>query len=165
MKTGYSNSGFTIVELMIGIAVLAVLMSAAVPGYQAFVKNNCMTTISTSLVTAFQLARSEAVKRRENISIRAQGVSGVVSWDNGWQVDSGSGTTVLRLFPRDGCDLTTVAESTTEFVYDPTGFIDARATFSICDDRDNNNASSPGREVSVSITGRPHTKYPGGTCP
>ncbi len=159
---GYLHSGFTIVELMIGIAVLAILMSFAAPSYQAFIKNNCMTTISASLVAAFQVARSEAVKRREGVSIRAS--SG--SWNNGWEVSHSN--VVLRRFSKGSCDLTTITEANmdTEFIYDPTGFIDARATLTICDDRDNNNAVSPGRQVSVSVTGRPHTqsRYTGGAC-
>ncbi len=159
----HSDSGFTIVELMIGIAVLAVLMSLAVPSYQAFVKNNCMTTTSASLVVAFQLARSEAVKRRQDVSIRAK--SG--AWNNGWQVMHGG--TILRDFGRDSCDNTTITETdsgSTEFTYRPTGLVNDDATLSICDDRDNNNASSPGRQVSISLTGRPHTdsRYTGGAC-
>ncbi len=158
----YSDAGFTIVELLVTIAILAVLMGLAAPAYQSFIKNNCMIATSTSLVTAFQLARSEAIKRREEISVSATGGS----WGNGWQVEQG--TTILQRFLREGCSVTTITEASgeTEFTYSPTGLVDDDADFSICDDRDNTQAVSPGRQVSISLTGRPSTdsKYTGG-CP
>ena len=160
MKTFHADSGFTIVELMLGIAILAVLMSFAAPAYQGFIKNNCMVSTSASLVVAFQLARSEAVKRREDVSIRAK----TGGWVNGWEmVHSGN---VLQHFPKNSCGKTTITSVLSEFTYSSTGFIDNAATLSICDDRDNNNASSPGRQVTISLTGRPHTnsRYTGGDC-
>jgi type IV fimbrial biogenesis protein FimT len=171
--------GFTLIEIMIGLGILAVLMGIGVPAYQDFIKNSCLTTTSTSLVSALQTARSEAIKQRANMSVVANadtndvdGDSNVteVLWDAGWSVQDAGGT-VIKQFYKGGCDITTMAESAgnTTITYAPTGFLNlpATVTMRVCDDRNNQQQSSPGREISVSATGRPSTdsRYTGAGCP
>jgi len=56
-------SGFTLMELMIGIAVLAILITLAVPAFNQFVQNNRLAGQANEMVAALQFARSEALKR------------------------------------------------------------------------------------------------------
>ncbi|MEM7467461.1 MAG: GspH/FimT family pseudopilin [Pseudomonadota bacterium] len=63
-----NHSGFTIIELMLTIALGAVLLSLAVPSYTTMVKNNCLTAKTNGVITAIQLARSTAITRRTDIA-------------------------------------------------------------------------------------------------
>lgn len=76
--------GFTLVELMVTIAVAAILITIAVPGFQALVQNNRATTLANQLTTAINLARSEAIRRGEIVSVCT------VDWEDGWWVEPGN---------------------------------------------------------------------------
>jgi type IV fimbrial biogenesis protein FimT len=61
MKT--RHAGFTLLELLTTIAVLAVIVAIGVPNFRDFVRNSRMTAAANDIVTDFNLARSEAIKR------------------------------------------------------------------------------------------------------
>lgn len=85
-------SGFTLVELMVVLAVFATLVMAALPAYQQFVRNQRVKTASFELFSSLVLARSEAITR--NSAVTVVPTSGTTSWAAGWEVQAG--TTVLR---------------------------------------------------------------------
>ena len=64
-------AGFTIIELMVAIAVAAILLAVAIPSYTNMVLNNCLTTKANGFVSAMQLARSTAITFRDNVSVGA----------------------------------------------------------------------------------------------
>ncbi len=64
-----NHAGFTIIELMLTIAIAAVLLAVAVPSYTNMVLNNCLTTKTNQLVSAMQLARSTAVTFRDEVTV------------------------------------------------------------------------------------------------
>ena len=91
--------GFTIIELMITLAVMAILVSVAAPGYQDFVATTRLNSHTSELVTALHYARSEAIKRNKMITLckSSDGASCAVtgSWAQGWIVFTDGGTTGL----------------------------------------------------------------------
>jgi type IV fimbrial biogenesis protein FimT len=75
--------GFTLVELMVGITVLAILSAIAVPSFGQFIASQRLRAASFDLHTDLKLARSEALKRNQNITIRRREAAG---WQTGWVI-------------------------------------------------------------------------------
>lgn len=61
------QEGFSLVELMIALAVFGLLMALALPAYQAFIQNTRIRTTAESILNGLQLARAEAVKRNASV--------------------------------------------------------------------------------------------------
>ena len=85
--------GFTLVELLITIVVATILLAAGVPAFQSFIKNNRVTAQTNNLVSALQLARSEALKRGTNVVVcasddQATCTDDMNTWADGWIVFS-----------------------------------------------------------------------------
>jgi type IV fimbrial biogenesis protein FimT len=57
------NRGFTLVELMVAVAIAAILLTLAVPSFTRLTASNALTTASNDIVLALSLAKMEAVKR------------------------------------------------------------------------------------------------------
>jgi type IV fimbrial biogenesis protein FimT len=84
-------AGFTLLELMITLAVLAILTAIAVPSFQTLLERNRLTSATNDLLGALMMARSNAVTRRvitrvcpsTNASTCA---TGTVNWATGWIV-------------------------------------------------------------------------------
>jgi len=59
----FRNHGFTLIELMVTIAILAIIASLAAPAVGVFVSRSVMRGISADFTLAMQRARSEAINR------------------------------------------------------------------------------------------------------
>jgi type IV fimbrial biogenesis protein FimT len=101
-----SNAGFTIVELMVTLAVAAILMGFAVPAFTDFLRQRTMTSSINDFVLAVTYARSEATRRGDTVSIVALGGDGDNEWGGGYDVvfDPAGANEVLRSFEALGAD-------------------------------------------------------------
>jgi|HigsolmetaAR201D_1030396.scaffolds.fasta_scaffold04537_7 prepilin-type N-terminal cleavage/methylation domain len=85
-----AQTGVTLIELMVALMVLAILLGVAVPSFAEFTRSNRATAAQNDLVTAFNLARSEALRTSAPVSVcpSADGAScgGVNDWASGWIV-------------------------------------------------------------------------------
>jgi type IV fimbrial biogenesis protein FimT len=59
--------GFSLVELMIGITVMAILLSVAVPSFQTMMQNTQVRNAAEAISNGLQRARAEAVARNTNV--------------------------------------------------------------------------------------------------
>lgn len=79
--------GFTLIELMITIAVFAIIVGIAIPSFNNQIRNNRSLTFGEEFATALNFARSEAVKRGQPVSLcpsnAAQTDCGD-DWTQGW---------------------------------------------------------------------------------
>jgi type IV fimbrial biogenesis protein FimT len=80
--------GFTLIELMIAVTILAILLGMAVPSFNNAVLGGKLSAFSSDLVASTQIARSEAIKRNQVVQVCASsngttcGSSG--GWEAGW---------------------------------------------------------------------------------
>lgn len=65
------SSGFTLIELIVVVSVAAIMASIAVPNFSSMIESNRATAATNELVSALILARSEALKRSNNVSVCA----------------------------------------------------------------------------------------------
>lgn len=84
----YSHRGFTLIELMVTIAILGILIMLAVPSFQALIASSRLTTATNDLIGAFAQARSNAIKvgNRVTVCMSANGTSctDTGGWEQGW---------------------------------------------------------------------------------
>jgi type IV fimbrial biogenesis protein FimT len=67
LNTQFRQSGFTLVELMIGVFILALLASVGAPAMQSWVQNAQIRTTANVIQNGLQLARAEAVHRNSPV--------------------------------------------------------------------------------------------------
>ena len=79
-----TSKGFTLIELMVTVAMLAVLLSIAAPSFARMMASNRMATQTNEFTAALNLARLEAVRRGQSVAIRADG--GGTTFQGGWRV-------------------------------------------------------------------------------
>lgn len=88
--------GFTLLELMVALVVVAILVTLAVPSLRAYVLNTRITGNTNTLVAALNYARSEAITRRDPVCVCASNDSATctnTAWPNGWIVFTDNGAT------------------------------------------------------------------------
>lgn len=80
-----SGRGFTLIELMISITVLAILVSVAAPSLSSLVRDQRVKTATFDVYAGLAYARSEAIKRNATVDITPNGAD----WGGGWRIQSG----------------------------------------------------------------------------
>ena len=70
MRTARSNLGISMIEIMVVVAIVAVLAGVAGPNFSTFIKNSQIKNTAESVLSGLQMARMEALRR--NTSIRFQ---------------------------------------------------------------------------------------------
>lgn len=80
--------GFTLLELMVTVAVAGVIFTLGVPSFVDMVRNNRAATNVNELLTAFSIARSEAIRRGWNVTVcrSSDGATCGGDWADGWIV-------------------------------------------------------------------------------
>lgn len=80
--------GFTLIELMVTIAVASILLVIALPSYRTLVLNNRQSSVVDAITSASQYARSTALTSDASILLCPDGGGGAcgASWSSGWIV-------------------------------------------------------------------------------
>lgn len=170
-------AGFTLLELMVAITVLAVLLGVGVPAFTQVIRNNQIAAQTNEFVTALTVTRSEALKRGLPVSICAANTSqdgcedDAEDWSQGWLVFTDptnpgtldSGEDIIQVWPATSHGLNLVLDGGGSFIrYLPNGASDVAGTLTF-------DLSKPGctgdnaRQIEISQTGRIGSKKIG--CP
>ena len=144
--------GFTLIELVVTMAIGAVLMAIGVPSFQYVLNSTRVSREMNSLVVSLQYARAEAIKRGQHVilcsatinsaaSAAAPSCSGSSSWINGWFIFVDTDNSGTYSSTTDGAPLQVqaawpignsglydsfVSDSTsnaTQFIFDREGFV------------------------------------------
>ncbi len=171
--------GFTLLELIITLALISLLTTIAIPNFMDSLRNNRLATAANELISAIHLARSEAIKRNQQVVVRKTGTN----WEDGWQVfvdvdrdtpssdkntfnDDGDSNLcesnedcVLRVYDALANSFTLRGNNNfTNFIrYKPTGESSSPGSFIICDNKDGNNTPEAftAKLIIVNFAGRP----------
>ena len=168
-KNAGTQRGITIVELMVALAIAAILLGMALPAYNGFIAQRNLTAQGNDLVLAIQLAKSEAALRGQLVSVQSRDAAdGGNEWGPGWCVVLGTpgdcDAPVLRNFDPRGV-ITVDGEGGLDGVgtltFSSRGFftLGANGSALICDP-----TATRGRRVSISAIGRVSTED-GVVCP
>lgn len=162
--------GYSIIEIMVTIVIVATFAAMSIPTYNSFIKNNKASSLTRQLEASLLIARSTAVQR--NIPVSICGInssyngclsSSPTNWINGWMVftdidgdgtyDTGDGDTIIELFQTTSTLDYPVASAATG-TFTASGFVSSAVTFTI------NPAGCSGdnaRTINLATTGRSST--------
>ena len=163
--------GFTLAELLIVVAILALLAGIGVPAMRELTQNNRQTGAVNELIAALQLARSESIARNVNapatvtVCPSTNGTACGGAWANGWIVFTNNGCdtsvpaadSVIRYTSGPapagdtGFDVTATGFAIAAVCYRRTGRPTDNGDFVFCDDR----GASDARVVQLGLGGRP----------
>ncbi|MBF8271747.1 MAG: prepilin-type N-terminal cleavage/methylation protein [Magnetococcales bacterium] len=90
-----SEYGITAVEVLVVLAIVAILVAVAAPNLRDLITTNQVSHTATKLRLAMITARSEAIKRNAIIDIAPKTVGTVTGWENGWEVQVSSTSSVI----------------------------------------------------------------------
>ena len=162
--------GVTLIELLVAVMVFAVVLAAGIPAFNDFIRNNRMSAAANDVVTSLHLARSEADKRQESLTLCAADAAEQClasgGLEQGWIVfvdvndngqRDGDDETVLLVqapLPEQIGDRTTWADDTGRptspffITFTPSGYLvesidgaEPVANLQLCDDRGSRQAS------------------------
>ncbi len=160
------RNGFTLLELMITLAVASILLSVGVPSFRGMILDNRLVNEANQFVTAVNLARSAAVRYQRNATVcvttnynaTVPTCGGSSDWSTGWIVwvdkDRDGATDaneIIAVHEPIAGSITMTSTAASAFTYNSRGFgTTGGDNISLCDDR----SSETGRLIKVNNVGR-----------
>ena len=151
-KLRMTSSGFTLIELMVTIAVLAIIVGIAAPSISTQLANQRVKSTTATLENALKEAKIESVIRRKSLTLTYNNST------SGGNVNIAQGTNNIASYNY-SANSTIKPVSPTPITFEPSKRANA-VTYTICD---TNTAARP-RQIEVSTIAAISSKL-GGTCP
>jgi type IV fimbrial biogenesis protein FimT len=96
MKTASASRGFSIIELMVAVALLALLLGMAAPAFGTWIRNAQTRTVTEALLNGARLAQAEAGRRQRQVVFFRTASN---NCDNTVMADTGGTNWVIRTVP------------------------------------------------------------------
>lgn len=177
------QSGATLMELMVVLAVSAILLGVGLPSFASLIQTTRLSSVTNEMLSALHLARSEAIKRNSRAvicpSVDGSHCAGSGDWHQGWLVfhdtnnnaarEAGEAVVFVHGTLPQGFSITGDSKLAKYISYSPTGggkLISGALQFgslTLCADSGGTLAA---RKIIISSTGRPRSeKYVLDSCP
>ncbi len=162
MTTALSNSsynnnhsaGFTLIELMVTIAVLAIIVGIAAPNISTQLANQRVKATANTLANALKEAKTESIIRRQTVTLSYDNTS-----DPKVITIKDLSNVIIASYPyNDNSKLKPVTATSIEF--QPSKRVSTARTYTVCD----NNTAATYRQIVVTKVAN-ITNQTGGTCP
>lgn len=158
--------GMTVVELMIVTVVLAVILLIGVPTFRDASLGSRLAAAANDLLASVQLARSEAIKRNQTVTLCASAdgatCAGGGGWEQGWIVRDAAGTVIRQHAGLPAGFRILQGGGTTPISFQPIGLGANPAVFNVCRDTP---PGSQERVLSVRASGAAYvTRTTTGVC-
>ena len=142
-----SSSGFTLPELLIVMALMITILTWSMPNFSALVQQNRLHTITLELTQQLQLARNEAIKRNQKVTLcksdNTTQCNTSAEWESGWilfenldgdgRVDSVDSILLHHAALPNGVTLRGVGNFRNRVTYKPTGDSTSFSRLVLCD--------------------------------
>lgn len=157
VEVNMNTRGFTLIELLIVVAIISMTMAIGLPSFQSIIASSRLTSATNAMVSALQLARSEALKQHKTVVIRKK----TTLWENGWSVfvdnlvvnntiDVNEPILVVTSFDSVNSTITVKAGAYPNYVsYDASGRVNRNGSLTFC-----SAAAQDFRSVVIAATGR-----------
>ena len=154
MNINIKQTGLTLIELIVTLAVLSTLLAVGIPQFTSSTANSRMTTTINALSGDFALARTEAVKRAIPVTVTPANISNWAA--GGWTVatvavNASTPSVNLKVAPGSpsGTNITAAATSV-RFNANGRSNSAAALTFTLCDNR----TGPVGKRMTLNATGQ-----------
>lgn len=140
-----SAKGFTLIELMVTLVVLAILLTIGIPSFNATIRESRLTSQSNDLLGSMIAARSEAANRNEPVRIAAASDG----WAAGWQLRDLDDDVIRNYRGLRGGNTLACTGDCDEVIFLGSGSADGSATFTLC-----HQGGGHGRVIEVLNSGK-----------
>ena len=188
MRRFFACAGFTLVELMIAVAMLAILLGVGVPNLRNMLLDSRMTALANRVVSSLTAARGTAITRNKPLLLCSNANCNRNEWEEGWVVFvdgdldgkydslmtcrpdvSPTMDCELQFYPPLGGSYTlrlynNGGVALSKIVYRGLGAVTSdasRASFRLCDAR----GMASGRTIDLGTRGRPQIRRGTSACP
>jgi type IV fimbrial biogenesis protein FimT len=175
LPTGTRAAGYTLIEMMMTIAVAAILMGIAIPSFRYITNANRIASELNGLLGDLQLARAEAIKEGRTVTV-CQSTDGATctastSWEGGWIVFSDptnvgvvdAGETIIRKQKTfSGTDTFTASNGVSAITFNREGYAIGMPTGTLLTLHDSSSNSSWTRCLSINFSGQMTSEMTGG---
>jgi type IV fimbrial biogenesis protein FimT len=163
-------SGFTVIELLIVVGIIAVMFAIAAPSLRTMFLRNQMRTVTSDLLSDIAVARSEASKLSQRVVICASNdqitCTAATNWTAGWiafvdannngqRNPAGSTEPLIRIRDASPSAVSITSGGVTALSFRAIGVVNTASTFVICPAAAGTGVT--GRNISMNALGRVQT--------